>query len=47
MWQNWLGGFVVEAIRNLGDEPTGFSMPSNPLCDGCKGRWALDPSWVL
>ncbi len=19
-------------------------MPGNPLCDGCKGRWALDPS---
>ena len=23
---------------------TGFQMPTNSLCDGCNGRWALDPS---
>ena len=23
---------------------TNFAVPSNPLCDGCNGRWALDPS---
>ena len=45
MWQNWLGGFVVEKQYEIWEmNLTGFSMPSNPLCDGCKGRWALDPS---
>ena len=45
MWQNWLGGFVVEKKYEIWEmNMSGFSMPVNPLCDGCKGRWALDPS---
>ena len=39
-----LTGLVVELQKkyevfemNL----SGFDMPGNPLCDGCKGRWAL------
>ena len=44
-WQNWLGGFALEpkfAVSEM--NLTGFLMPGNSLCDGCNGRWALDPS---
>ena len=45
MWQNYLGGFVLEAKYEVWQmNLSGFTIPSNPLCDGCSGRWALDPS---
>ena len=45
VWQNWLGGFVLEPKFQVSEmNLTGFSMPSNQKCDGCNGRWALDPS---
>jgi hypothetical protein len=45
IWQNWLGGFVQTAKYEVSEmNLTGFSMPSNSNCDGCSGRWALDPS---
>ena len=28
----------------MGDEPQRFHRACQPLCDGCSGRWALDPS---
>ena len=44
LWQNSLGGFVQEKMFDVGEmNLSGFSTPSNPLCD-CNGRWALDPS---
>lgn len=45
MWQNYLGGFILEAKFEIWEmNLSGFSIPSNPLCDGCNARWALDPS---
>ncbi|MGB0616937.1 MAG: hypothetical protein ACPGOT_02695 [Candidatus Poseidoniaceae archaeon] len=45
VWQNYLGGFVLEAKYEVWEmNLSGFSIPANPLCDGCSGRWALDPS---
>ena len=45
LWKNWLGGFIFEAKYEIHEmNLTNFQMPSNPLCDGCNGRWALDPS---
>jgi hypothetical protein len=45
IWQNWLGGFVQTAKYEVSEmNLTGFAMPSNSNCDGCSGRWALDPS---
>ena len=45
VWQNWLGGFALEPKFQVSEmNLTGFQMPSNSLCDGCNGRWALDPS---
>jgi hypothetical protein len=45
LWKNWLGGFIYEAKYEVHEmNLTNFQMPSNPLCDGCNGRWALDPS---
>ena len=45
VWQNYLGGFVLEAKYEIWQmNLSGFSIPSNALCDGCSGRWALDPS---
>ena len=45
VWQNWLGGFALEPKFQVNEmNITGFQMPSNSLCDGCNGRWALDPS---
>lgn len=45
VWQNWLGGFILEPKFTVDQmNLTGFQMPSNNMCDGCNGRWALDPS---
>ena len=45
VWQNWLGGFALEPKFQVSEmNLTGFQMPTNSLCDGCNGRWALDPS---
>jgi hypothetical protein len=45
VWQNWLGGFALEPKFQVNEmNITGFLMPGNSLCDGCNGRWALDPS---
>jgi hypothetical protein len=45
VWQNWLGGFVQTAKYEVSEmNLTGFTMPTNSKCDGCSGRWALDPS---
>ena len=45
MWKNWLGGFILEKKYEVHEmNLTNFIVPSNPLCDGCNGRWALDPS---
>ena len=45
VWQNFLGGFVLEAKYEVWEmNLSGFTVPANPLCDGCSGRWALDPS---
>jgi hypothetical protein len=45
VWQNWLGGFAIEPKFQVSEmNITGFLMPGNSLCDGCNGRWALDPS---
>ena len=45
VWLNWLGGFELEPKFQVSEmNLTGFQMPSSALCDGCNGRWALDPS---
>ena len=45
VWLNWLGGFALEPKFQVSEmNLTGFQMPSSSLCDGCNGRWALDPS---
>ena len=45
VWINWLGGFELQKKYEVHEmNLSGFDMPGNPLCDGCKGRWALDPS---
>ena len=45
IWKNWLGGFILEKKYEIHEmNMTNFAMPSNPLCNGCAGRWALDPS---
>jgi hypothetical protein len=45
VWQNTLGGFVQQKKFDIHEmNLTGFNVPTNPLCDGCNGRWALDPS---
>ncbi|HII30440.1 MAG TPA: hypothetical protein HA320_00120, partial [Candidatus Poseidoniaceae archaeon] len=45
VWINWLGGFELQKKYEVYEmNLSGFDMPGNPLCDGCKGRWALDPS---
>ena len=44
VWQNWLGGFALEPKFKVNEmNITGFLMPGNSLCNGCNGRWALDP----
>jgi len=44
-WQNWLGGFALAPKFEVSEmNLTGFQMPGNDLCNGCNGRWALDPS---
>ena len=44
VWINWLGGFELQKKYEVFEmNLSGFDMPGNPLCDGCKGRWALDP----
>lgn len=44
VWQNNLGGFVIEAKFSISEmNLTGFAMPLNDFCS-CNGRWALDPS---
>ena len=46
IWKNWLGGFILEKKYEIHEmNLTNFQVPSNPLCDGCYGRWALDPSF--
>ena len=45
VWLNWLGGFELEPKFQVSEmNLTGFQMPSSALCNGCNGRWALDPS---
>ena len=45
VWINWLGGFQLQKKYEVHEmNLSGFDMPANSLCDGCKGRWALDPS---
>ena len=45
MWKNWLGGFILEKKYDVYEmNLTNFIVPNNPLCNGCNGRWALDPS---
>ena len=45
MWKNWLGGFILEKKYEIHEmNLTNFAVPSNELCGGCNGRWALDPS---
>ncbi len=45
VWKNWLGGFILEKKYEVYEmNMTNFIVPNNPLCDGCNGRWALDPS---
>ena len=45
VWINWLGGFELQKKYEVHEmNLSGFDLPGNPLCDGCKGRWALDPS---
>ena len=45
VWKNWLGGFILEKKYEVYEmNITNFVITSNPLCDGCNGRWALDPS---
>jgi len=45
MWKNWLGGFILEKKYEVHEmNLTNFIVPTNPLCGGCNGRWALDPS---
>jgi len=44
IWQNSLGGFVIEKRFSLSEmNLSGFTIPLNLLCN-CDGRWALDPS---
>ncbi|MDP6865195.1 MAG: hypothetical protein QGG96_07295 [Candidatus Poseidoniaceae archaeon] len=45
MWKNWLGGFILEKKYEIHEmNLSNFAMPSNDRCNGCHGRWALDPS---
>ena len=45
IWKNWLGGFILEKKYEVFEmNLTNFAVPANPLCNGCYGRWALDPS---
>ena len=45
VWINWLGGFELQKKYEVHEmNLSGFDLPGNTLCDGCKGRWALDPS---
>lgn len=45
VWINWLGGFELQKKYEVSEmNLSGFDLPGNTLCDGCKGRWALDPS---
>ena len=45
VWINWLGGFELEKKYEVSEmNLSGFDLPGNTMCDGCKGRWALDPS---
>ena len=45
VWKSWLGGFILEPKYEVHEmNLTGFTVPGNTLCDGCNGRWALDPS---
>ena len=44
VWINWLGGFELQKKYEVHEmNLSGFDLPGNTLCDGCKGRWALDP----
>ncbi len=45
IWKNWLTGFILEKKYEIHEmNMTNFAVPSNSLCNGCNGRWALDPS---
>jgi len=45
VWQNSQGGFVQQKKFEVSEmNLSGFTVPINPLCGDCNGRWALDPS---